>query len=84
MYKVYDHVVYGHMEPAVPFSVIFESENLNEVREYIDGLNTERYIYFVIKDNKIIFDTTQKIYESPDGGKTVYERIALSEKKEKV
>tara|TARA_Y100000385_G_scaffold280492_1_gene331793 strand:- start:261 stop:449 length:189 start_codon:yes stop_codon:yes gene_type:complete len=62
------------MEPAVPFSVIFESENLNEVREHIDKLNTERYIYFVIKDNEIIFDTTQKVYK----------RTVLNEKKENV
>lgn len=66
MYKVYDHVYYGHMEPAVPCSIIFESEDLNEVKEYVNRLDTKKNIYFVfsnagtqsIKVN-FLFDTTK-------------------------
>jgi len=84
MYKVYDHTHYGHMEPAVPFSKIYENEIFDEIIEYIDNLNHKDKIYFVIKNNKILFDTTQKIYESPDGGKTVYERIINCKKRKQI
>jgi len=50
-YKVYDHVYYSHVDPAVPCSLIFESEDLNEVKEYVNRLDTKKNIYFVFSSD---------------------------------
>lgn len=55
MYKIYDHVVYGHMEPPVPCSIIYTSENLNEIKTYINNLDTKKNTYFVFSDNEFLY-----------------------------
>jgi len=76
MYQIFDGVQYGHMEPMVPFSKIYESEELDKIIQHLNELNAEK-IYFVTKDNKVLFDTSSVIFESPDGGKTIYKRKIL-------
>ena len=78
-YSVWDGVTYGEGEPMVPFSKVFESENLSEVIDFVDE-NSKNRILFVANDKGIMFDTTKKIYESPNGV-DVYERNILSNKR---
>lgn len=78
-YSVWDSVTYGEGEPIVPFSKLFESENLNDIIGFVDE-NSENRILFVVNDKDIMFDTTKKTYESPNG-LDVYERNVLSNKR---
>lgn len=78
-YSVWDSVTYGEGEPIVPFSKLFESENLNDIIGFVDE-NSENRILFVVNDKDIMFDTTKKTYESPNG-LDVYERNILSNKR---
>jgi len=80
-YKAWDSVKYGNTESLVPFSQIYESENLNDVVDFIDA-NEENYkvIFVTGVDGEILFDTTTKIYESIDGNE-IFERNRLSNKR---
>jgi len=80
-YTAWDAISYGESEPLIPFTKIYESNNLNDVIDFIDNNNEDYGVIFVCGiDGKILFDTTMKIYESPDG-KTVFERTMLSNKR---
>ena len=79
-YTAWDGVSYGEGEPIVPFTEIYESENITDVIEFIDGHDNYDIIFVCGTDGKIIFDTTMKIYESPDG-KAVFERNIFSKKR---
>ena len=80
-YEAWSSVIYGDTEPLVPFSKIYESENLNEVVDFIDE-NEESYgvIFVTGIGGEILFDTSTKIYESIDGG-GIFERNRLSNKR---
>ena len=82
-YTAWTSVKYSDTEPLVPFSKIYESENLNVVVDFIDE-NEESYgvIFVAGIDGEILFDTRTKIYESINGNK-VFERNRLSNKKKK-
>jgi hypothetical protein len=79
-YEAWNSVRYSDTEPLVPFSKIYESENLNEVVDFIDE-NEESYgvIFVTGIGGEILFDTSTKIYESIDGNE-VFERNRLSNK----
>lgn len=80
-YEVWDAVSYGEGEPLNPFTKVYESDLLNEVVEFVDENEEKRGVLFVTgPDNKTLFDSTMKIYESPDG-KIVFERNMLSNKR---
>jgi hypothetical protein len=52
MYRIFDSISYGHMEPLVPFTLLETVDNLNSALEYIKNLDG---IYFIIdSDNRII------------------------------
>jgi hypothetical protein len=80
-YKVWDAVSYGEGEPLNPFTNVYESDQLNKVIEFVDENEEKRGKLFVTGlDNQMLFDSTMKIYESPDG-KMVFERNMLSNKR---
>jgi hypothetical protein len=83
-YQVWDSVSYGHMESLTPFTKLYESEELNDVVDYVDdNKNIDTTLFVTLKDGSILFDTSMLIYESPDG-KVLYRRIPLSNKKIKI
>ena len=83
-YQVWDSVSLGYLEPLTPFTKLFESNKLNDVVNYIDNKETNDEVLFVtLKNGTVLFDTTTKIYESPDG-KVIYERIPLSNNRKKI
>ena len=78
-YQLWDMVSYGDGESMVPFSVINESDNFENI--YGKFKNQKDPCVILIKEDKIkedglpsIDSYSNKIYESPDGGKTVYQR----------
>ena len=76
-YNIFDSVCYTNLDPLVPFTKVAEYDTLNEVRNFLSNSN-ELIKYFVCdKNNNILFDSFTKIYESPDNGKTIYERHIL-------
>lgn len=82
-YQLWDSVSYGHMEPIVPFTKLFESNTLNDVVEHIDNINSEQTMFVSLKNGDILFNTKDVIYESPDG-KVIYKRSPLSNKRTKI
>jgi hypothetical protein len=58
-YSVWDSISYGSGEPLTPFTKLFESENLNDIINFIDEDNNN-IIMFVCENNKILFDTSKK------------------------
>jgi len=66
------------MEPLVPFSKIGEADTLTEaykIYSEISRVNKESaFIVFDEETNVLIIDGRNLIYESPDGGKTIYSR----------
>lgn len=80
-YTAWDSISYGESEPLTPFTKICESSNLNDIIKFIDENESNYGVIFVCGiDGEILFDTTIKIYESPDG-KTIFERNMLSNKR---
>lgn len=73
-YNIFDSVSYGFGEPLVPFTKVAEFNTINEVRDFLS--KTDKLIKHFVCDvnNNILYDTETKIYESPDNGKTIYER----------
>jgi len=76
-YQLWDMVSYGVGEPLLPFTLLKESDTYDEVYELFK-INTEKQNPCVIVLNnekqKIKIDKKSKIFESPDNGRTVYER----------
>ena len=80
-FKIYDSVIYGYGEPLVPFILVKECDTFSEVNQFISQADPEiTYFVFDGKD-KQLFNTSQKIFESPDNGKTIYERTILQKNK---
>jgi hypothetical protein len=82
-YQLWDSVSYGHMEPLVPFTKLFESNTLNDVVEHIDNINSEQTMFVSLKNGDILFNTKDVIYESPDR-EVIYKRSPLSNKRTKI
>ena len=80
-FKIYDSVTYGHGEPLVPFALIKECDTFDEANQFISQADPE-ITYFVFDEkDKQLFNTSQKLFESPDNGKTIYERTILQKNK---
>jgi len=89
-YQLWDMVSYSHGEPMVPFSMIKESDRFEYI--YKEFNKQKDPCVILIKDKESGVDNNDvychysglpsvksysgKIYESPDGGKTVYQRYA--------
>jgi hypothetical protein len=84
-YQLWDMVSYSEGEPMVPFSVINESDNFENI--YGKFKNQKDPCVILIKEDEVeknndhchysglpSVKSYNKIYESPDGGKTVYQR----------
>ena len=83
-YQVWDSVSVGYLEQLAPFTKLFESNKLSDVVNYIDNKEINDEVLFVtLKNGTVLFDTTTKIYESPDG-KVIYERTTLSNNRKKI
>ena len=82
-FKIFDSVSYGHMEPKVPFTLVQTFNTLKEAVGFLQERPDELY-YVCDEEGKILFDSVTKIYESPDGGKTVYQRNILQNNKERI
>jgi hypothetical protein len=71
------------MEPLIPFSKLYESNYLDDIRTYLDGFDGERVLFITLENGKILFNTSDVIYESPDG-KIIYERNKISNKRKRI
>ena len=82
-FKIFDSVSYGHMEPRVPFTLVETCNTFQEAMSFLKEHSDQ--LYFVCdEEGKILFDNQTKIYESPDGGKTIYQRNILQNNKERI
>ena len=65
-------ISYGEGEPLLPFTLLKESDNFTDIYLEFYKVNSESTpcVIFLSEENK----KKNKIYESPDGGKTVFER----------
>ena len=78
-YQLWDMVSYGHMDDSTPFTLLKESNNFIEIyKEFSKTIKTTPCVIIMektsINSNNRVIDSGKKIYESPDGGKTIYER----------
>ena len=73
-YELWDVVSYGDGEAPMPFTLIERANSFSEIYAKFVQENKKRPCVVFLKDEK---EDTAKIYESPDGGKTVYERDFL-------
>lgn len=71
-YQLWDMISYGEGEPLLPFTLLKESDNFTDIYLEFYKVNSESTpcVIFLSEENK----KKNKIYESPDGGKTVFER----------
>lgn len=71
-YQLWDMISYGEGEPLLPFTLLKESDNFTDIYLEFYKVNSESTpcVIFLCEENK----KKNKIYESPDGGKTVFER----------
>jgi len=80
-YTAWDSIGYSDSEPLVPFTKIYESENLNEVVNFIDENEKKYGVIFVCGvDGEILYNTITKIYESTNECE-IFERNRLSNKR---
>jgi hypothetical protein len=82
-YQLWDSVSYGHMEPLIPFTKLFESDTLSDVVKHIDNINSEQTMFVILNNGNILFNTNDVIYESPDG-EVIYKQTPLSTKKTRI
>lgn len=73
-YELWDMVSYSHGEPMTPFTLLCESSSFEHVYEKFTQQKTPSVIFVNDSKKNIKVDPDIKIYESPDGGKTVYSR----------
>ncbi len=74
-YQLWDMISYGEGEPLLPFTLLKESDSFDEVYdEFNRNRGTPCVIILDNKKPKIKINKESKIFESPDNGKTVYER----------
>jgi len=67
-YELWDMTMYGHAEEATPFTKLESGDNFVEIyRSFLKTIK-ERPCVIIVNSHQ------PKIYESPDGGETVYER----------
>jgi hypothetical protein len=72
-YSIYDSVSYTHMEPLQPFTLIAKCNTKEEMETY---LLTSKIPCFAFDNlTNQVYNNISKIYESPDNGKTISERI---------
>lgn len=76
-YKVWDTVSYGHCEPLVPFTCIFTSNKLEDIRQFIDIKDDE--IYAITVNDTLMGYSNDKIFERV--GNNIYERNRFSDKR---
>ena len=75
-YQIWDMVSYGHGEPLEPFMLYKESELFEDIYHSFNK-RIKEVPCIITLENPLIKDTpksNKKIYESPDGGKTLYVR----------
>jgi len=82
-YQVWDSASLGYLEPLVPFTKVFESDTFNDCVDYADNYDERVVLFVTLEDGTRLFNTMEKIFESPDG-KTVYERNFFSDKRNKI
>jgi len=61
-------VSYGDGDPLLPFTLVHAAASFEEIYREFNKLITSQPCVILLNENKC------KIYESPDGGKTVFER----------
>lgn len=44
MYRIFDSISYGHMEPLVPFTLIETFEGLTEAMNFVNKQQTKHFI----------------------------------------
>jgi len=87
-YELWDVISLTEGEPLQPFTKLFESDDFMKVfiefeSQYLD----QKRPCVIITDKELIPDeykTNDKIYESPDGGKTIFERTILSSERKQI
>jgi hypothetical protein len=71
-YQLWDMISYGIGEPLLPFTLLKESDNFTEIYLEFNKINLSSTPCVIILSEEN--DSKRKIYESPDGGETIYER----------
>ena len=69
-YELWDVVPHSYEEPAAPLTLLHKSDLFEEI--YLKFKEVSKTIPCVIFTKPV--ENKPKIYESPDGGKTIYER----------
>jgi hypothetical protein len=63
-YELWDVISYGHLEPLIPFTKIFESDILNDVIEYVDKHNINQTLFVTSNNGDILFDTSSLFHKT--------------------
>jgi hypothetical protein len=80
-YELWDVASAGNEEPLHPLTKLFESEDFMTVFVEFEKQYEIGEVCVMIANKEPISDTyktDEKIYESPDGGKTIFERTILN------
>lgn len=80
-YQIWDSTSYDADSLLTPFTKLYESEKLNDIRNYLDEYNGE-VVLFISNKDEILFDTREKVYERD--GETIYKRNKITLKRKKI
>ena len=84
MYEVWDVISLTADDPLRPFTKMFEDGDFMKAYYYFKHTCDDGVPCVIIVNEKAIdpkYKTGAKIYESPDNGKTIYEREILQDKR---
>ena len=87
-YELWDTVSIGNEEPLQPFTKLYESDDFMSVfLKFEHEYNDNNRACAIIANKQPMPDeykTDEKIYESPDGGKTIFERTMLNTERKQI
>ena len=85
-YEVWDLIEMTGGELPTPFTLLFKSDDFNKVYDYfIKNINEGNKCFISINMTCIDkYKDDSKIFESPDGGNTIYERAMLENNRKKI
>jgi len=78
IYELWDIKQLTESDEPMPFSLITRSENFFEVyNEFVKQYKLENLCVIILNKQNPIVIGKENIFESPDGGKTIYKRKFL-------
>lgn len=81
MYKVYTSFIYSDGEEPIPGYLLKQFDSLTESIQFVKD-NSNLYLFITDEKGNILYP--KLIFESPDKGKTIYQRNVLDLERKRI